>query len=76
MSPKKIHDDFIKTLVDESPYSMVKIRTAEFRRGKGARGGLCVELEHSLIICDRRRSLRHTATLIGISFGPVQSTDI
>ena len=35
MSTKEIHDDFIKTLRDESPpYSMVKEWAAEFSRRK------------------------------------------
>ena len=34
MSPKKIHDDFIKTFGDESPYSMMKKWAPEFRRGR------------------------------------------
>ena len=34
LSTKEIHDDFIKTLGDESPYRMVKKWAAEFRRGR------------------------------------------
>ena len=35
MSPKEIHDDFIKTLGDESPsYRVVKKWAVEFRRGR------------------------------------------
>ena len=34
MSPKEIHDNFIKSLGDESSYSMVKKWAAEFRRGR------------------------------------------
>ena len=34
MSPKEIHDDFIKTLLDESPtYSTMKKLAAEYTRG-------------------------------------------
>ena len=61
----------IKTLEDESPsYSMMKKWAATFRRGrenvdgyerfgrhKQASTDENVELVHSLIICDRRRSL-------------------
>ena len=68
MSLEKIHNDFIKTLVDESPsYSMVKKWATEFRRGReiNKRSGhpeeatkyKNVELVHSLIMCDMRRSL-------------------
>ena len=32
MSLKEVHDNFIKILWDESPYSMVKKWAAEFRR--------------------------------------------
>ena len=88
MSLKEIHDDFIKTLWDESPSdSTVKKWAAEFRRrGRAWRtmnpqGTLkrllttCKnnELVHSLILCDRRRSLCDIARQIGISFGTVQS---
>ena len=35
MSPKEIHEDFIKTLGNESPsYRMVKKWAAEFKRGR------------------------------------------
>ena len=75
MSPKKINDNFIKTLGDESPsYSTVKKWAVEFRRwregieGDERSGSLNeanadknVELVHSLITCDRRRSLRDIA---------------
>ena len=86
MSLKGIHD-FIKTLLDESPpYSTVKKWAADFRRGREsmedyewsghsteATTNENVELVHSLIICDRRRSLRDWARQIAISFGAVQS---
>ena len=90
--PKEIHDNFIKTLGDESPfYSTVRKWAAEFRRGRMSledyeRPGRPkvvatdenVEHVHSLIMCDRRRSQRDIAGQIGISFGAVQSllTDI
>ena len=34
MFPKKIHDNFINTFEDESPYSTVKKWAAESRRGR------------------------------------------
>ena len=87
MPLKKIHDNFNKTLGDESPsYSLVKKWAAEFRRGrqsfedyewsgypKEATTDKNVELVHSLIMCNRRRSLCDTARQIGTSFGAVQS---
>ena len=90
MSPNEIHDDFIKTLGDESPsYSMVKKWAAGFTRGREGvveyeRSGCPKEatrdenVEHSLIMCCRRRSLRDIARRICIRFGAIQSilTDI
>ena len=85
MSQKEIHDDFIKTLEDVSPYSMEKKWDAEFRRGweslEDYKQSRCSneattdenELVHSLIMCDRRRNLRDIARQMGISFGVVQS---
>ena len=72
MSPKDIHYDFIKTLGDEPPsYSKVNKWAAEFRRGreslednewsechKEALTDENVELVHSRLMYDRRRSLR------------------
>ena len=84
MSPQEMHDNFTKTLGDESPsYSMVKKWAAEFRRGresvedyewhpKEATTDENVELVHRLIMFDRRRSLRDIAGQIGIRFGAVQ----
>ena len=48
------------------------------RRYKEATTDEKIELVHSLIMCDRRRSLHDIARQIGISFGAVQSilTDI
>ena len=34
MTPKEIHEDFMKTLGNESPYSTVKKWAAEFKRGR------------------------------------------
>ena len=92
MSLKEIHDDFIKSLGDESFfYSMVKKCAAEFRRGresvkdyersghpKVATTDENVELIHSLIMCDRRRRLHDITRQISIRFGAVQCilTDI
>ena len=69
MSPKKIHDDFIEILGDESPsYSTVKKWAAEFRRGRERvedyEWSGCpkettdenIELVQSLIMCDRRNA--------------------
>ena len=81
----EIHDDFIKTLGDESAsYIMVEKWAAELRRKESVEGyewsgrpkeattDENVELVHSLIMCDRRRSLRDIARQIGIRFGAVQ----
>ena len=81
MSTEEIHDNFIKTLEDESPYSMLKKWAAEFRREresvenyewpghpKGATTDENVKLVHSLIMF-YRRSLRDKARQKGISFG-------
>ena len=79
MSPKEIHDDFIKTFGEESPsYSMVKKWAAEFRRRrawriiKEATRVKNIEPVHNLIMCDRR-SRHDTDRQIGISFGAVES---
>ena len=92
MSPKEFHDDFFKTLEDVSPsYSMVKKWAAEFKRGRESvvdfeQSGCPkkvttdenIELVHSLIMSDRRRSLHDIARQIGMCFGAVKSilTDI
>ena len=77
MSPKEIHDDFIKTFGDGSPsYSTVKKWASEFKRRRRAWRimiGLGVELVHSLIMYDRRINLHDIAGQIGISVGAVQS---
>ena len=76
MSQKEIHDDFFKTVGDESlSYSMVKKWAAKFSSGrecmeyyersgqpKEATTDKNVELVHSLIMCDRKRSLCDIAT--------------
>ena len=75
MSPKEIHDDFIKILGDESPsYSTVKKWTAESRVGrdsvedyerlgrpKVATTDENVDLVPSLFMFDRKRRLRDMA---------------
>ena len=75
----------LKPFGKESSYSTVKW-TAEFMRGresvedyklpwhpKEATIDENVEHVHSLIMCDRRRSLRDIGKQIGVSFGAVQS---
>ena len=83
MSPKEIHDDFSKTLGDESPsYSTITKLTTKFGRGRKsvedykrfgrpreATTDKNVELVHSLIMCDRRRSPHGIARKIGINLG-------
>ena len=92
MSQNEIHDDFIKTLKDESPSCiMVKKWAAEFRRGnesvedydrsgrlKEATTDENVDFVHSLIKYNRRRCPRDIARQTGIGFLAVQSilTDI
>ena len=92
MTPTEIHEDFMKSLGNESPsYSTVKKWTAKFKRGResmedDARSGRPedattdenVEIVHSLDMCDRRRDLRSIASKVAISFGAVQTilTDI
>ena len=70
-TPKEIHEDFMKTLGNESPsYSTVKNWAAEFKLGResiedDARSGRPkdattdenVEIVHNLVICDRGRDL-------------------
>ena len=86
MSPKEIHDDFIKTLEDESLLiarwngllNLVGERECveDYERSgrpKEATTDGNVELVHSLIMCDRRRRLRDIARQIGIRLGAVQS---
>ena len=71
MTPKEIHEDFMKTIGNESPsYSTVKQWAAEFKRGrqgieddakslrsKDATTDENVEIVHNLVMCDRRRDL-------------------
>ena len=90
MTPKEIHEDFMKTLGNESPYySTVKKLAAEFKRGresivddersghpKDATTDENVEIVHNLVMCDRRRDLRSIASEVGISFGVVQKKKI
>ena len=89
MSSEEIHDDFIKTLGDESPYtSTMKKCAAGLGEGVGwesmeyyVRSGRPkdasteenFELVHSLIMCDRRRRLRDIARQTGIRTVTVQS---
>ena len=83
MAPKEIHEDFMETLGKESPlYSTVKKLAAEFRRGresfeddewpghpKKSTTDENIEIEHSLIMCDRRNLQDiHVAHKLGISF--------
>ena len=79
MSPKEIHDDFIKTL--ESPsYSKVKKLAAEFRRAWKIMNGLGIlkrllqmkTLNLCTVCSCVTRSLHVIARQIGISFGAVQ----
>ena len=52
MSPKEIHDDFIKTLLDESPFSTVKKWAAEFRRGReSVEDLLCFYFTRRFVLC-------------------------
>ena len=87
MPSKEIHEDFMETLLKESPsYSTVKEWTAEFKRGresveddgrsgrpKDATADENVKVMHTLVMCDRRRDLGSIASEVGISFGAVQS---
>ena len=88
MTPKEFHEDFVKTLGNESPsYSTVIKWAAEFKREresidddpKYATTDENVEIMQNLIMCDRRRDLRSIASEeVGIRFGAVQTiiTDI
>ena len=85
MSPKEIHEDFMKSLGKDSPYySTVKKWAAEIRRGRQSAaddewsGHLReapidenVEIVHSLVMCDRRQNLPDIASVVGIRFGAV-----
>ena len=89
MTPNEIHEDFMKTLGNESPsYSKM---AADFKRGResivdDAMSGCPkvaitdenVETVYDLVICDRRRDLRSIASEVGISFWALQTilTDI
>ena len=89
---KEIHEDFMKTLGNESPsYSTVKKWAAEFKRGgesieddarsgspKDATTDENVEIILNLVMCDRRLDLQSIVSEVGISFGAVQTipTDI
>ena len=89
--PKEIHENFMETLGNESPYITVKKWAAEFKRGResveddgrsgrpnDATADENVNVVHTLVMCDRRRDLQSIASEVGISFGAVQSilTDI
>ena len=92
MTSKEIHEDFMKTLGNESPsYSTVKKWAVEFKRWRESiendeRSGRPedattdenLEIVHNLVMCDRRRDLQSIASEVGISFGAVQKilTDI
>ena len=90
MRLKQIQEDFMETFGKESPYSTVKKREAEFKRGresveddglfgrpKDAAADENVKVMHTLVMCDRR-DLQSIASEMGIRFGAVQSilTDI
>ena len=89
MSHKEVHDDFIKNLGDESPsYSTVKTWAAESRRRRECvevyeRSGRPedltseenVEFLHSLVMCDRRRTLCDIARQIGMFWGSLVYLD-
>ena len=88
MPPKEIHEDFMETLVTESPsFITVEKWAAEFRleeresieydgrsgRPKDDTADENVKVMHTLIMCDRRRDVRSIASEVGISFGSVES---
>ena len=84
MTPKEIHEDFMKTLENESPsYCTVKnmgyresiVDGARSSRPKDAATNENVEIVQKLVMCDRRRDLRSIASEVGIRFWAVQ-TDI
>ena len=76
MPPKEIHEDFMKTLGMESPYSTVKKWAAEFNRGresveddgwsglpKDATADENVKVVHTIGVCDRRRAGKVMASI-------------
>ena len=78
MSPKETHDDYIKTLGDESPF-YITVRKGGKKRMEDYEQSGCpketitnenIEIVHSMIMCNRR-SLCDIARQTGTRFGTV-----